>query len=291
MVFESAQGNDWKTQLDTAKTHRHLGLDNVLHLDMQVLYFQLHALSSFHCSCAGELWLLQLLETGGKIRTQVWGERQTLVGQYQRSILDRQGTEGASALFMLWDQRSKTVFVVECLRFKLCYALNCYDWVAYLIFELGDLSLAGSVALQVVQHNLSISQKDFGSLQVSLQPLLCLHIPVAHLWMTKHLSTLLQNLQQLSNLKSSFFPIKKKWRHCSIAHTLHRSDRDQRQSGGGTWSWAVSSLDSSSLLSRNTFCLSSYSSSSCTSICFSCRTHVRGVRMHKQMISDKQSQT
>lgn len=89
------------------KTHRHLSFDNVLHLDMQVLYFKLHAFSSLHCSRAGELWLLQLWETGGKKRTQAWGEGQTLVGQYQRSILDRQGTEGACVLFMLRAQRSE----------------------------------------------------------------------------------------------------------------------------------------------------------------------------------------
>lgn len=75
----------------------------------------------------------------------------------------------------------RIVSVVEYLRFQLSYVLNCYNRAAYLIFELGDLSLAGGIALQVVQHNLCISQKDFGSLQVSLQSLLCLHIPVAHL--------------------------------------------------------------------------------------------------------------
>lgn len=53
--------------------------------------------------------------------------------------------------------------------------------MAYLIFELGDLPLAGGVALQMVQHNLCISQEDFGSLQVFLEPLLRLHIPLAHL--------------------------------------------------------------------------------------------------------------
>lgn len=51
----------------------------------------------------------------------------------------------------------------------------------YLIFELSDLPLAGGITLQVVQHNLCISQKDFGSLQVFPEPLLCLHIPLAHL--------------------------------------------------------------------------------------------------------------
>lgn len=39
---------------------------------------------------------------------------------------------------------------------------------------------------------------------------------------------------------------------------------------GGTWSLTADSLLSSSRLSRSTFCFSSYSSSSCTSICFSC---------------------
>ncbi len=75
-------------------------------------------------------------------------------------------------------------------------------------------------------------------------------------------------------------------------HTLNRTHlcallRDQRQRS--TWSWVLSSLDSSSLLSRNTFCLSSYSSSSCTSICFSCKTYEWHVRMHKQTISGEQS--
>lgn len=53
--------------------------------------------------------------------------------------------------------------------------------LAYLIFQLGNLPLARCVALQVVQHNLSISQKDFGPLQIFLQPLLRLHIPLANL--------------------------------------------------------------------------------------------------------------
>lgn len=53
--------------------------------------------------------------------------------------------------------------------------------MAYLIFQLGNLPLAWCVALQMVQHYLSISQKDFGPLQIFLQPLLRLHIPLANL--------------------------------------------------------------------------------------------------------------
>lgn len=51
----------------TDKTHRQLSFDHVLHLDMQVLYFNLHALSSLNCCCGSELWLLQLWETGERI--------------------------------------------------------------------------------------------------------------------------------------------------------------------------------------------------------------------------------
>lgn len=58
---------------------------------------------------------------------------------------------------------------------------KAFKRMAYLIFELGNLPLARRVALQVVQHNLSISQKDFGPLQIFLQPLLSLHIPLANL--------------------------------------------------------------------------------------------------------------
>lgn len=61
------------------------------------------------------------------------------------------------------------------------------------------------------------------------------------------------------------------------SHTLNCTDRDWRQGDGSTWSCEFSSLDSSSRLSRNTFCLSSYSSSSCTSICFSCGTYEQSV--------------
>lgn len=86
-----------------------------------------------------------------------------------------------------------------------------FNRVAYLIFELGDLSLAGGVTLQVVQHNLCICQQDFGSLQVFLQPLLCLHILLAHL----KDKTLLSNQNcytyspHLLRFKSSFFPIRR----------------------------------------------------------------------------------
>lgn len=74
--------------------------------------------------------------------------------------------------------------------------------MAYLIFELGDLPLAGGITLQVVQHNLCISQKDFGSLQIFLQPLLRVHIPLAHLNDKAVSLHLLQNLSHLSGLKS-----------------------------------------------------------------------------------------
>lgn len=153
---------------------------------------------------------------------------------------------------------------------------------AYLIFELGDLPLAGGVTLQVFQHYLRISQEDFCSLQVFLQPLLGLHIPLAHLndkqtvlaCICYKLSGFLLALlvpRHRSKPQSGCLSHQKEVAHTKSC-TLISADRHQRRSDGGTWSWALSSLDSSSRLSRNTFCLSSYSSSSCTSICFSCRT-------------------
>lgn len=63
----------------------------------------------------------------------------------------------------------------------ICWDSKVFSREAYLIFQLGNLPLAGGVTFQVVEHNLCISQKDFGPLQVFLQPLLCLHIPLAHL--------------------------------------------------------------------------------------------------------------
>lgn len=41
--------------LKEVRTHRQLGLDHVLHLNVQVLYFYLHAFSGFHCCAACEL--------------------------------------------------------------------------------------------------------------------------------------------------------------------------------------------------------------------------------------------
>lgn len=58
---------------------------------------------------------------------------------------------------------------------------KAFKRTAHLIFELGNLPLARGVALQVVQHNLRIRQKDFGPLQIFLQLLLSLHIPLANL--------------------------------------------------------------------------------------------------------------
>ncbi len=51
----------------------------------------------------------------------------------------------------------------------------------YLVLELGDLSLTGRVVLDVVQHDLSIGQQSFGSLQVFLQTLLSLYVTTSHL--------------------------------------------------------------------------------------------------------------
>lgn len=79
---------------------------------------------------------------------------------------------------------------------------------AYLIFELSDLPLAWSIALQVVQHNLSISQKDFGSLQVFLQPLLRLNVPLVDLeW---QIISLLQS--PLSPLTAACLRSEETWR-------------------------------------------------------------------------------
>lgn len=86
-----------RTQTNRCQTHRHFGFDHVVHLDVQVLYFYLHALSSLHCCCRSELWLLQLWETGGGRRYGGWGEGQTLAGQDQGSILDLQRIEDLSS--------------------------------------------------------------------------------------------------------------------------------------------------------------------------------------------------
>ena len=244
--------HSWKIYLKK-KTHRNLVFGHILHLDVQVLYFNLHALSGLHCRSTGELWLLQLWETGRK-----------------EEVPDR-------LLDNLWKCYWNVVWKHHLLRHS-----EAFTRVAYLIFELGDLPLAGGVTLQVVQHNLCISQKDFGPPQVFLQPLLRLHIPLAHLNgkapLFKHmlcfsLSSFRKKPPQLSRVKKAVSFQSKEVPHTK-SHTLSRTDRNRRQEWWkSTWSWVLSSLDSSSLLSRNTFCLSSYSSSSCTSICFSCRTH------------------
>lgn len=58
---------------------------------------------------------------------------------------------------------------------------KAFKRMAHLIFELSNLPLARGIALQVVQHNLRVRQKDFGPLQIFLQPLFSLHIPLANL--------------------------------------------------------------------------------------------------------------
>lgn len=52
---------------------------------------------------------------------------------------------------------------------------------SYLVFELSDLPLAGRVVLYVVQHDLSVRQQGFGSLQVFPQALLRLNVAASHL--------------------------------------------------------------------------------------------------------------
>lgn len=79
-------GSTWRhmlhpqdTLLTDVKTYRHLRFDHILHLDMQVLYFQLHTLSSLHWCCTSKLWLLKLWENRRKKRCWEGGEGQTLV--------------------------------------------------------------------------------------------------------------------------------------------------------------------------------------------------------------------
>lgn len=54
------------------------------------------------------------------------------------------------------------------------------SWL-YLVLELGDLPLAGCVVLDVVQHDLGVSQQSFGSFQVFPQTLLSLYVTTSHL--------------------------------------------------------------------------------------------------------------
>lgn len=140
-----------------SKTYRKLRFDHVLHLDVQVLDFHLHAFSSLHCRCVRELRLLQLREKLGDILS--WH------CAYFRKPND-----------------------------ELHKPKKAFKRMAHLIFELGDLPLARGVALQVVQHNLRVRQKDFGPLQILLQPLLSLHIPLANLSDTPASLDLFQDL-------------------------------------------------------------------------------------------------
>lgn len=51
----------------------------------------------------------------------------------------------------------------------------------YLVLELGDLPLAGRIVLNVVQHDLGVSQQRFGSFEVFPQTLLSLYVAASHL--------------------------------------------------------------------------------------------------------------
>lgn len=101
-------------------------------------------------------------------------------------------------------------------KYKLHKERTALKRMTYLIFQLGNLPLVRCVALQVVQHNLSISQKDFGPLQIFPQPLLRLHIPLANLNDTPASSVLFQGLWHMWALK---LLISTKW------HTLHQHAR------------------------------------------------------------------
>lgn len=146
---------------EDVKTYWKLRFDHVLHLDVQVLDFNLHAFSSLHCRCLCELRLFQLRE------------------------------------------ESTDFFKLLLQKYKLHKERTALKRMAYLIFQLGNLPLVRCVALQVVQHNLSISQKDFGPLQIFPQPLLRLHIPLANLNDTPASSVLFQGLWHMWALKSN----------------------------------------------------------------------------------------
>lgn len=53
--------------------------------------------------------------------------------------------------------------------------------MSYLILELSNLPLAGSIVLYMVQHYLGISQQSLGSFQVLPQTLLGFYVPASHL--------------------------------------------------------------------------------------------------------------
>lgn len=53
--------------------------------------------------------------------------------------------------------------------------------MSYLILELSNLPLAGSIVLYMVQHYLGISQQSLGSFQVLPQTLLSFYVPASHL--------------------------------------------------------------------------------------------------------------
>lgn len=149
-----------------SKTYRKLRFDHVLHLDVQVLDFHLHAFSSLHCRCVRELGLLQLREKLGDILS--W---HCVYFRKPNNELDKHK--------------------------------KAFKRMAHLIFELGNLPLARGVALQVVQHNLRICQEDFGPLQIFLQPLLSLHIPLANLNDTPASLDLFQDRWHMWALESS----------------------------------------------------------------------------------------
>lgn len=61
---------------------------------------------------------------------------------------------------------------------------------SHLVFQLGNLPLARCIVLKMVQHDLGISQKGFGALQVFPEALFSFYISVANLgWRTQQTPT------------------------------------------------------------------------------------------------------
>lgn len=113
---------------------------------MKVLDLHLHGLASLDCSSTGKLRLFQLKNTHTHART--------------RNAESVMGPTAPDAL---------------------CYPELMRGQCTHLVFQLSNLSLAGRVVLQVIQHDLRISQKGFGALQVFPEALFRLHISVANL--------------------------------------------------------------------------------------------------------------
>lgn len=103
-------------------------------------------------------------ETWRKQRTNVSGPRSRIPAGYNEGFLH------CCNFYNL-----KSLFVQLFLSLIKGYSTDIF-WIrskiiprrTYLIFELDNLPFAGGIALQVVQHDLCISQKDFCSLQVFL---------------------------------------------------------------------------------------------------------------------------